>query len=183
LDDVERDWIRRAQQGDGWAFEQLISRYDGRILALARDMVGNLPDAQNVYQESLLAAFTGLPRFRMESEFSTWLQRIAMNKALRFRRRRSRRQEVHDASAPETPQQAPATAERRVLAEELRQRLDDALEELSPQERAAFVLCHRQGERIDRAAELMECSAGSVKSYLFRGRDKVRRALGSYMES
>ncbi len=86
MDEAERDWIRRAQQGDGWAFEQLVSRYDRPILALARDMVGNVPDAQDVYQEALLAAFRGLSRFRMDSEFSTWLYRIAVNKAIRFRR-------------------------------------------------------------------------------------------------
>ena len=82
MDEVERDWIRRAQQGDGWAFEQLVSRYDRPTLALARDMVGNIPDAQDVYQEALLAAFQGLPRFRMDSVFSTWLYRIAVNKAM-----------------------------------------------------------------------------------------------------
>ncbi|HCL31787.1 MAG TPA: hypothetical protein DIC52_25575, partial [Candidatus Latescibacteria bacterium] len=54
-------------------------------------MVGNVPDAQDVYQEALLAAFQGLPRFRMDSVFSTWLYRIAANKALRFRGRRQRR--------------------------------------------------------------------------------------------
>lgn len=45
-------------------------------------MVGNIPDAQDVYQEALLAAFQGLPRFRMDSVFSTWLYRIAVNKAM-----------------------------------------------------------------------------------------------------
>lgn len=57
-------------------------------------MVGNVPDAQDVYQEALLAAFQGLPRFRMDSVFSTWLYRIAANKALRFRGRRQRRRAV-----------------------------------------------------------------------------------------
>lgn len=183
MEEAERDWIRRAQQGDGWAFEQLVSRYDRPILALARDMVGNIPDAQDVYQEALLAAFHGLPRFRMDSDFSTWLYRIAVNKAIRFRRQRQRRPTIHEHSAPDLEPHAGPAADRQVLDAELRRQLDDALAGLSGQERTAFVLCHRQGLRIDRAAELMECSAGSVKSYLFRGRDKVRKALGAYMES
>ena len=65
-------------------------------------MVGNVPDAQDVYQEALLAAFQGLPRFRMDSVFSTWLYRIAVNKALRFRGRRQRRREIDEQSALET---------------------------------------------------------------------------------
>ena len=52
MDEAQRELIRRAREGDGWAFEQLVSEYDGLILALARDMVGNLPDAQDVYQEA-----------------------------------------------------------------------------------------------------------------------------------
>lgn len=182
MDEAERDWIRRARDGDGWAFEQLVSRYDGQILALARDMVGNVPDAQDVYQEALIAAFEGLPRFRQDSEFSTWLYRIAVNKALRFRGQRQRRHVVHERSASDAPAATPAVAtDRRVLEAELREQLDEALAALSGRERAAFVLCHRQGLRIDRAAELMECSAGSVKSYLFRGREKIRGALEAYM--
>ena len=104
MDDEERDLIRRAQYGEGWAFEQLVRRYDRPILALARDMVGNVPDAQDVYQEALIAAFQGLPRFRMDSDFSTWLYRIAVNKALRFRRQRSnpcRRAELARAQSSE----------------------------------------------------------------------------------
>jgi RNA polymerase sigma-70 factor, ECF subfamily len=183
MDDAERELIRSAQYGDGWAFEQLVARYDRPILALARDMVGNVLDAQDVYQEALLAAFQGLPRFRLDSDFSTWLYRIAVHKALRFRSQRQRQHTLREQSAAEPPGPDGAIADRQVLDTEMRQQLDLALEQLSGQERMAFTLCHRQGLRIDRAAELMECSAGSVKSYLFRGRDKVKKALGAYMES
>lgn len=182
MDEAQRELIRRAREGDGWAFEQLVSEHDGLILALARDMVGNLADAQDVYQEALLAAFRGLAGFRMESEFSTWLYRIAVNQSLRFRRRRQRRRDIDEQSEP--PETAPAAGppDRQVLDAELARQLDLALETLSGQERAAFVLCHRQGLRIDRAAELMDCTPGSVKSYLFRGRDKVKKALEPYLE-
>lgn len=182
MDEAERDLIRRAQRGDGWAFEQLVGQYDRAILALARDMVGNVPDAQDVYQEALLAAFRGLPRFRMDSDFSTWLYRIAVNQALRFRGQRQRRGDLSQRAVSEEAEQTGAAPDSELLNEELRHQLDRALEDLSGQERAAFVLCHRQGLRIDRAAELMNCSPGSVKSYLFRGRDKVKRALEPYLE-
>ena len=182
MDDTQRGLIQRAQQGDGWAFGQLVSQYDQPILALARDMVGNIPDAQDVYQEALLAAYRGLPGFRMDSDFSTWLYRIAVNQALRFRGRRQRRRDLEQGAAPEEAGPTALGADRRLLDRELQQQLDRALAHLSRQERMAFTLCHRQGLRLDRAADLMGCSTGSVKSYLFRGRDKVKRALAPYLE-
>ena len=182
MDQPERELIHRARQGDGWAFEQLVSRYDHLILGLARDMVGDLADAQDVHQEALLAAYRGLSGFRQDSEFSTWLYRIAVNQALRFRRRRQRRRETDEESASESAPPAQERPDGHVLQAELARQLDRAMDGLSGQERAAFALCHRQGLRIDRAAELMECSPGSVKSYLFRGRYKVKKALEPYLE-
>lgn len=179
MNDAERHLILKAREGDGAAFARLVSRYDRRILGLALDMVGNAEDARDVFQEAMLAAYRGLRKFRMESEFSTWLYRIAVNRAITFRNQRRRRVtpepsevEVVDGFGPE----------RKLLDAELRGQLDRALEELSEKERIAFVLCHRQGVKIDRAAELMNCSAGAVKSYLFRGREKVKRLLRDYME-
>jgi hypothetical protein len=63
----ERTLILDAQKGDQWAFERLITPYDRRILHMALDMVGNLEDAQDVYQEALVEAFRALPGFRLQS--------------------------------------------------------------------------------------------------------------------
>ena len=182
MDDAERELILRSRQGDGRAFERLVRPYDRRILSLALDMLGNADDAQDVYQESLLAAYQGLPRFRMESDISTWLHRIAVNRAIKFRSKRRRRRELPDRAASEEVERAPDSPDRGVLDAELQTRLNLALEQLSGQERAAFALCHQQGLKIDQAAELMECSSGAVKSYLFRARDKLRTSLQHYLE-
>lgn len=96
---AERELILRARQGDAPAFALLVRRYDRRILALALDMVGDVDDAQDVFQEALLAAYRGLSQFRMESDFSTWLYRIAVNKALKFRHRRQRTALREDGAA------------------------------------------------------------------------------------
>lgn len=65
----------------------------------------------------------------------------------------------------------------------MRAQFDRGLEQLSARERAAFALCHRQGFRIDQAASLMDCSPGAVKSYLFRGREKMKAFLQRYLET
>jgi RNA polymerase sigma-70 factor (ECF subfamily) len=173
--EAPQELVERARRGDGWAFEQLVHDHERSLLSLALDMVGSVADAQDVYQEALLAAFRGLPRFRGDSQFSTWLYRIVVHEAQRHR------DVVHRAAAEARHETAEA-ADEGVLTTELAQQLRNALDELSGQERTAFVLCHRQGMRVDHAAALMECSAGAVKSYLFRGRAKVRTALAPYLE-
>lgn len=180
MDGDERTLLLRAQQGDHRAFTALVARCDRRILGLAYDIAGNPEDAQDIYQEALLAAYRALSEFRMESEFSTWLYRIAVRQLLRFRSRQRRQpgpeewtEERDDGASPEDL----------ALRREFQTQLQQALGRLSPQERMAFALCHHQGLKIEQAAGLMECSAGAVKSYLFRGRDKLRRALRDYLET
>lgn len=181
MEDAERQLILRARQGNAHAFTLLVRSYDRRILALALDMVGDADDAQDVFQEALLAAYRGLSRFRMESDFSTWLYRIAVNKALKFRQRRRRTALREDGAAIEDvdPGDGP---EEELLAAEMRVQFDRGMERLSARERAAFALCHRQGFKIDQAASLMDCSSGAVKSYLFRGREKMKAFLQRYLE-
>ncbi len=179
MDCEECSLILRAQQGDHRAFAALVTPCDRRILGLACDMAGNPDDAQDIYQEALLAAYRALPNFKMDSAFSTWLYRIAVNKALRFRSRRQRQPPPEEWWPEHADHPSP---EDLALRGEFRAQLHQALGALSSQERMAFVLCHHQGLKIDQAAELMECSSGSVKSYLFRGREKLRRALRQYLE-
>jgi RNA polymerase sigma-70 factor, ECF subfamily len=179
MDESRRELILKARQGDPRAFEQLVRQCDRRLLALALDLAGNAADAQDIFQEALIAAHRALPRFRLESDFFTWLYRIAVNQALRFRRRREFLPggiETERRAAGPDPEQA-------VLEAELQSQFELALDRLSGQERIAFVLCHRQGLRIAQAAAVMVCSEGSVKSYLFRAREKMKAVLQPYLES
>ncbi|MBI2952463.1 sigma-70 family RNA polymerase sigma factor [bacterium] len=186
MDDDERALILKAQKGDQRAFECLVSRYDRRVLGLACDMVGHPEDAQDVFQETFLAAYRALPGFRMDSDFFTWLYRIAVNKALTFRRSRVRRIAASADGNPADPslraENGAATPEELVLQAELRRQIESALEGLSAQERMAFVLCHKQGFKIRQTALFMSCSEGAVKSYLFRAREKMKSVLCKYTE-
>jgi len=186
MDCDERTLIRDAQRGDTRAFEALVRRYDRRVLGLAYEMTGNAEDAQDVYQEALIAAYRALPGFRMKSDFFTWLYRIAVNQALKFRRRYATAygpaQLMSDGEHGEVAA-AETTPEDLALNRELQAQIGDAMETLSAQERMAFVLCHHQGVKIRQAADLMSCSTGSVKTYLFRARKKMRVRLRKYLEA
>jgi RNA polymerase sigma-70 factor (ECF subfamily) len=179
MDELEKQWLARARRGDTEAFGRLVSRYDRRLLAVARDLTGDWGDAQDAVQEALVAAFKALPGFRFESDFFTWLYRIAVNRARRCRRARRPWSPV----AAETFVDPTAAADEPTLSAELECVLTRALAHLSGQERAAFVLCHRQGLSVAAAAAVLGCSEGSVKSYLFRARAKLRQLLGGYLES
>lgn len=184
MDDEERTWILKAQNGDPRAFEALVRRYDRRVLSLAFDMVGNAEDAQDVFQETFLAAYRALPGFRLESDFFTYLYRIAVNKALNFRRSRARRISASaDNPASLRAENGVSTPEEVVLRAELRGQIEGALKGLSSRERMAFVLCHHQGFKIRQAALFMSCSEGAVKSYLFRAREKMKSVLCKYVET
>ena len=187
MDEDERMLVVRAQQGDQRAFEALVSRYDRRVLGLAYDMAGDSEDARDIFQETFLAAYRALSGFRMESDFFTWLYRIAVNKALTFRRRNARQRAsvLREGDLPEAQALTggvPDTPEEVVLRAELERQIEAALSALSPQERMAFALCHRQGFKVRQAAAFMRCSEGAVKSYLFRAREKAKAALRNYMD-
>ncbi len=185
----EKELLHKARQGDNFAFEQLVSSYDRQVLSLAYSMVGNADDAQDVYQEALLSAYKALPKFRMQSDFFTWIYRITVNKAINFKRKRSRYQ-IESLTKPEPDTfdsdlriSVSETPEEISVKKELKDAIEEAVMLLSSKERMAFVLCHQQGYKIREAAELMDCSLGTVKSYLFRAREKLKVHLKSYMES
>ena len=181
MTDSDQELLGRARGGSSHAFELLVRQHDRKLLAVILEMVGNSDDAQDVYQEAMVAAYRGLRRFRGDRELGTWLCRIAINEALRFRQRRQRRAsgeaEAADLAAAEHVGDVDAA-----VRSELREHFGRALEQLSQRERTAVVLCHRQGYSVGEAAELMECSPGSVKSYLFRGRGKLKSLLQPYLE-
>ena len=191
MKDREIELIYKAQKGDGFAFEQLVSSYDRQVLSLAYSIVGNPDDAQDIYQEALISAYKALPKFRMQSDFFTWLYRIAVNKAITFKRKNLKYQiesitksdsdsygSDHDLriSLSETPEEV-------TIQKELKELIEEAVLLLSSRERMAFVLCHQQGYKLHEAAELMNCSLGTVKSYLFRSREKLKIHLKPYMEN
>ena len=188
MDYDERKLIELAQQGDVRAFEKLVRKHDRRVLQLAYSMLDNLHDAQDVYQETFLRAFSKLGGYRFESSFATWLCRIAIHLSINIRRTRKRKSwlSIHDRSDAQLhaevldQQRAVNSAEQDVLDGEFFAHLRKNLNKLSPQERAAFSLKHFHGYKISEIADIMSCAEGTIKSYLFRATKKLRRALLPY---
>ncbi len=188
LSETEDELIRAAQAGNIGAFERLVRRVEHQMLAVAAGFAQSPDDANDIYQDAMIAAYRSLPRFKLESKFSTWLYRIVVNTALSHRRQFKRvlHQLTSLKGSYEIQEQYctdPQTPESRILGDELARKINDALSKLAARERMAFVLCHQQEFKMHEAAEVMSCSVNSVKSYLFRARKKMQKQLKIYQQS
>jgi RNA polymerase sigma-70 factor (ECF subfamily) len=138
-------------------------------------------------QESFLRAYKQLNKFDQRASFGTWLYRIAANCSLDLVRARKRRSEHVTAgvsengdSVEEIVSQLPAhepTPERMALSGEVRERVAEAMRELSANERTAFVLRHFEGMKIEEVGRILDCQPGAAKHSVFRAVQKLRRSL------
>jgi RNA polymerase sigma-70 factor (ECF subfamily) len=174
--------VGRARAGDADAFRCLVERHSHSLFRLAFLMTGNRQDAEDVVQESFLRAYRQIGGFDGRASFGTWMHRIAANCSLDMVRARRRR---IDCPAPEDPvAELPSTGptpERIALSAEVRQKVAEAMDDLSPTERTAFVLRHFEGMRMEDVGRVLECQPGAAKHSVFRAVRKLRRALEPLM--
>src|SRR5579862_4490575 len=175
--------VTLAMGGDQDAYRALVERHSRALFRLAYRMTGNEQDAEDVVQESFLRAYRQLAAFDERASFGTWLYRIACNCSLdlvRSRKRRSEQIATNDDDS-EDPISALAstspTPERQAFSGEVRDRVAEAMNELSATERAAFVLRHYEGMHIEEVSRLLDCQPGAAKHSVFRAVQKLRRAL------
>src|SRR6266540_2813111 len=175
--------VARARAGDREAFRTLVERHSRTVFRLAFRMTGNEEDAEDVVQETFLKAYRNLQKFAGQSEFSTWLHRIAANcavDALRRRLPREKQERPLEAEALEAATSGPSP-ERVVFGSEF-QRVARSLEGLSAMERAAFVLRHFEGRTIAEIGRTLNVRRGAAKNCVFRAVAKLRRDLGPFAE-
>ena len=179
--------VHASKNGDVAAFEQLVRRYDRKLLRIAQSVTHNLEDAQDAVQEAFLKAFQNLQQFREESQFSTWLIRITLNQSLmKLRKQRKTREVSLDEDCQEEnvlPLEVIDWApnpEQLYWSTELREILIKALKELRPILRAVFVLRDIEGLSINQTAEALNLSESAVKARLWRVRLQLRESLNKY---
>ena len=180
--------IRAAQRGDQDAFEQLVRTYDQSVLRLAMNLLRSPEDARDVYQEAFLRVYRNLHTFRFDCSFHTWLYRIVTNVCLDHLRKRGVRKEepavVETGEGPvdrmENFEEASAQAnpERKLWNRQLKERIEEGLQELTPRERMVFELRHYEGLRLRNIGEILGTTEDAAKNCLFRATQKMRSALG-----
>lgn len=166
-----------ARAGDEGAFGELVREHQHMIHALAFRMTGSAQDAADLAQDTFVKAWQRLGTFRGDSSFATWIHRIALNLCLNWRQRTDRSRQLqarleHEAHAASAPDEAMRDAE----TERLR-RINDALQRLSPADRAAVVLTVYEGLNHAQAARQLDCAETTVSWRVWQARRKLRRWL------
>jgi RNA polymerase sigma-70 factor (ECF subfamily) len=175
--------LARARQGDSDAFRALVETHSRSVFRLAFRMTGNEQDAEDVVQESFLRAYRQLGRFESRANFGTWLYRIVSNCSVDLMRSRQARHDqvrgdsLDQEGAVELPAVDQPGPERIAESAEIDRRVQHALQELSPLERAAFTLRHYEGRSIDEISATLGLGTSAAKHSVFRAVKKLRVAL------
>jgi RNA polymerase sigma-70 factor (ECF subfamily) len=184
------DLVHASKKGDAAAFEQLVKRYDRRLLRISQTVIRNREDSEDAVQEALLKAFQSLEKFREDSQFSTWMIRITVNESLMKLRKQRAHKEVSldedfesdgDALPVDVPDRAP-NPEQLCWASELRDILARTVEELRPILRTVFVLRDVEELSIEQTAQVLNLSQAAVKARLWRVRLHLRERLNRYFD-
>jgi RNA polymerase sigma-70 factor (ECF subfamily) len=166
----ERAWVRDAQRGSAEALEQLFRAHWSRAFRAALVVVGDAAAAEDIAQESFLAAVRALDRFDRRRPFGPWLHRIVVNRAIDWARARTLRRELDVDAVPER-----GSLDREGSGET--GELAVALAALGPEQRAVIVLRYLLEYTPGEIAELLELPRGTVNSRLRRGLDQLGEAL------
>lgn len=184
--------VRKSQGGDTSAFDELVTRYRGKVYAMIYNMVRNEQDAWDLAQDGFLKAWKSIGSFRGQSSFYTWLYRIAANVAIDWLRKRQigSGTEFDDAielknielGSVTVPKPEPLPDEK-MGHDEIRRRIDAALQKLSPEHRAVIVMKEMDGLQYTEIAAALDCSLGTVMSRLFYARKKLQTLLRDVYEN
>ena len=183
-EDIRPD-IERARQGDREAFGRLVRKYQRRVYLTAYRMTGNEEDANDMAQEAFIRAFRGMARFDNRSNFFTWLYRIVVNVSLNHLRSRKRRAALPLESVtlpPELQRDAGDDPDRVLEAKRKLQKVHEAMDELGESLRTTVVLVVMEGMSYADAAEVLECSEGTVGWRMHEARRKLKERLGHHLE-
>ena len=179
MNDQEQNWIQAAKNGDQAAFGHLVETYQKRVYALTVRMCPTRELAEEAAQEAFLSAWQGLPFFRGDSAFSTWLYRLASNACVDLLRKEGRHQgpSQDDETVTADVADPSPTPEKAAEQRELRPQIEAGLRSLSPEHREVLVLREIQQLSYDEIADTLSLDLGTVKSRINRGRRQLRDFL------
>ena len=177
---TEKELVRAAAGGDDAAFAELVRMYENKAFHLALRMCGNEEDASDVAQDAFLAAWKGLPSFRGEAGFSTWLYRLVSNAAIDHLRRTKHQRGNVSLDDEELNLDAPDTApgpQESAEGMELQQVVQEGLNALGDDHRTVLVMREVQCLSYEEIAQALSIDLGTVKSRISRARNALRKIL------
>ncbi|HQZ32605.1 MAG TPA: RNA polymerase sigma factor RpoE [Arenimonas sp.] len=189
-DQLDLELVKRVQAGDNSAFDLLVRKYQHRIGAVVYRFVPDHAESQDVTQEAFIRAYRAMGNFRGDSQFYTWLYRIAVNTAKNHLVATKRRPPTADIAADDAEHHAGAgrlhdhdTPEHQLLRQEIERSVSDTVAGLPEDLRQAITLREVDGRSYEEIAQLMQCPIGTVRSRIFRAREAIDRQLRPLMDN
>ncbi len=169
----DNDLLRKSAAGDGVAFHELVHRHADRLHALAKSLIRNTADAEDVVQETFAGAYRGLAKFESRASVKTWLTRILILQIAKWRRDRQGK------TAGELQETASAKPSGESAVDQ-RIDLQAALAKLSPEHQEVLLLREFEQLSYEEIAAVLDVPRGTVESRLFRARAELREKLKAY---
>jgi len=178
--DTDKQLVARVQKGDKRAFDMLVLKYQYKVHAIISRYIKDFDEVNDVAQEAFIKAYRALAKFRGESQFYTWLYRIAVNTAKNYLVARNRRPPASDVDAADADYYEGgdrlrdiASPENLLYRDELEAVVDHAIRDLPEDLRTAVTLREFEGLSYEEIAEVMDCPVGTVRSRIFRARESI----------
>jgi RNA polymerase sigma-70 factor (ECF subfamily) len=187
--ELDLELVKRVQRGDKTAFDVLVLKYQHRIGAVIGRFVPDYAESQDIAQESFIRAYRAIANFRGDSQFYTWLYRIAVNTAKNHLVAMKRRPPTSDVEAEDAEHfsggrmQDNDTPEHELLREEIAREVSQTVAALPEELRTAITLREMDGLSYEEIAEAMDCPIGTVRSRIFRAREAIDARLRPLMDS
>ncbi|HTG44299.1 MAG TPA: sigma-70 family RNA polymerase sigma factor [Verrucomicrobiae bacterium] len=179
--------VQASQDGDTVAFEELVVRHRDKLFARAFSMMRNEDEALDLSQEAWVKGWQRLKQFQREASFATWMTRIVINLCLdqlrKHKRQRAESIEQMEEDSGGVERQMPVVTvnpTEGLERQELRQRIDRALGQLSVEHRTVLILHEFEELEYKEIAKRMECSIGTVMSRLFYARRRMANLMAAY---
>ncbi len=182
--------VKRVQEGDVAAFDQLVTKYRSRVYSVVYNLTSNREDAADLTQDAFIKSFQSINRFQGQSSFFTWLYRIAVNSTLTHLRKNRLRtffsfEKLKEDDKVSTEVIAALTdttgADHETFARELQEKLNEAMQKLSIRHRTVITLFEIDGLGHQEIAEIMNCSVGTVRSRLHYAKQLLQSELQPYI--
>lgn len=188
--DSDLEIVRRVQNGDVAAFDQLVLKYRGRVYSVVYNLTSNREDAADLTQDAFIKSFQSINRFQGQSSFFTWLYRIAVNSTLTHLRKNRLRtffsfEKINEDDKVSSEVIAALTdttaADHETFARELQEKLNEAMQKLSIRHRTVITLFEIDGLGHQEIAKIMNCSVGTVRSRLHYAKQLLQSELQPYI--
>jgi RNA polymerase sigma-70 factor (ECF subfamily) len=186
---TDQQLVVRVQKGDKRAFDLLVLKYQYKVHAIVARFIRDSDEVRDVVQEAFIKAYRALPKFRGDSQFYTWLYRIAVNTAKNYLVARSRRPPSSDVDLEDAQYYSGSdqlkdhsSPENQLFRDQLEAVINQAIIELPEDLRTAVTLREYEGLSYEDIAAVMDCPVGTIRSRIFRGREAIDARVAEIIE-